>query len=72
MGSSEELDPFAPLSRLGDLTQKESKAFGFSLTIKYPLIKLIRIFYELSRGGDGLLYPLPKFLIPIVTESPIE
>jgi hypothetical protein len=43
MGSSEDLDPFAHLSRLGDLTKKESKAFGFSLTIKCLLIKVIRI-----------------------------
>ena len=39
MGSFEELDPFAHLSRLGDLTKKESKTFGFSLTIKVSFDK---------------------------------
>jgi len=32
MGSSEELDPFAYLSELGDLIKKASQAFGFSVT----------------------------------------
>ncbi len=39
MGSFAELDPFAHLSRLGDLTKKESKTFGFSLTIKVSFDK---------------------------------
>jgi hypothetical protein len=70
MGSFEEFDPFAYLSRLGDFTKKESKTFGFSLTIKVLLIKAIQILWELSRGW-GLLYPLPDSLILILIESPI-
>src|SRR4030043_1475714 len=39
MGSFEKFHPFAHLSRLGDLTKKESKTFGFSLTIKVSFDK---------------------------------
>lgn len=39
MGSFEEFDPFAHLSRLGDLTKKKPKTFGFSLTMKVSFDK---------------------------------
>ena len=39
MGSFADLDPFAHLSRLGDLTKKEFKTFGFSLIIRVSFDK---------------------------------
>ena len=70
MGSFAELDPFAHLSRLGDLTKEESKTFGFSLTIKVHFDQsdtdILRAFQ-----GWGFLYPLPRFLTLIFIGSPI-
>ena len=68
MGSFAEFDVFAHLSRLGDFTKKESKTFGFSLTIEMPFDKRDTEILKAFQGW-GLLYTLSQFLMLIFTRS---
>ena len=52
MGSFAELDPFAHLSRLADLTKKESKAFGFSVTSQKVVDQAARIVVSLFKETE--------------------
>ena len=67
MGSFAEFDVFAHLSRLGDFTKKESKTFGFPLTIEMLFNKSDTEILKTFQGG--LLYPLSQSLMLIFTRS---